>query len=97
MCEVNRGHRIIRNWIIIYGDSGKFHSSYSHRTMINHPCATFLGAFIDAIGGELRSTPIHWATRQGHLSMVVLLIQHGGDPNIHDGEGWNLIPRADGP
>ena len=64
--------------------------------MINHPWATFLGAFIDAIGGELRSTPIHWATRQGHLSMVVLLIQHGGDPNIHDGEGWNLIPRADG-
>ena len=46
-----------------------------------------VGAFIDAIGGELRSTPMHWATRQGHLSMVVLLVQHVANPNILDGEG----------
>ncbi len=42
---------------------------------------------MDAIGGELCSSPLHWATRQGHLSMVVLLVQHGADPNICDGEG----------
>jgi hypothetical protein len=47
----------------------------------------FVGAFMDAIGGELCSSPLHWATRQGHLSMVVLLVQHGADPNICDGEG----------
>ena len=32
-------------------------------------CKFFLskGAQVDAIGGELRSTPLHWATRQGKL------------------------------
>lgn len=28
------------------------------------------GAIVDAIGGELESTPLQWATRQGHLPMV---------------------------
>lgn len=52
------------------------------------------GAVIDAIGGDLQSTPLHWATRQGHISMVILLIQHRADPAILDGEGihnFNLI------
>jgi len=45
------------------------------------------GAIIDAIGGDLQSTPLHWATRQGHISMVILLMQHRADPSILDGEG----------
>ena len=45
-------------------------------------------------GGELSSTPLHWATRQGHISMVVLLIQHGADPDIQDGEGYSCIHLA---
>ena len=49
---------------------------------------------MDAIGGELCSSPLHWATRQGHLSMVVLLVQHGADPNICDGEGCACIHLA---
>jgi hypothetical protein len=61
------------------------HSPVEHHSKNRIP--VFKGAFIDAIGGELRSTPVHWATRQGHLAMVVLLIQHGADPNIFDGEG----------
>uniref|UniRef100_A0A4W6E4R7 Palmitoyltransferase n=1 Tax=Lates calcarifer TaxID=8187 RepID=A0A4W6E4R7_LATCA len=28
------------------------------------------GAIVDQLGGDLNSTPLHWATRQGHLSMV---------------------------
>ena len=41
-----------------------------HWSAINNrkEIANFLierGAHIDAIGGELLSTPIHWATRQG--------------------------------
>ena len=29
------------------------------------------GAVIDAIGGELISTPIHWATRQGKTTNII--------------------------
>ncbi|KAG1676779.1 Palmitoyltransferase ZDHHC17 [Nymphon striatum] len=52
------------------------------------------GAIIDAIGGELQSTPLHWATRQGHLGVVVILLQYGGDPSIRDGEGCSCIHLA---
>lgn len=33
------------------------------------------GAMADAIGGELNATPLHWATRQGHLGACVQLMQ----------------------
>ncbi|XP_064480715.1 palmitoyltransferase ZDHHC17-like [Ornithodoros turicata] len=52
------------------------------------------GAVVDAIGGELMSSPLHWATRQGHLGMVVLLLQHGADPSVVDGEGCSCIHLA---
>lgn len=52
------------------------------------------GAVVDARGGELNSTPLHWATRQGHLSMVVLLIQNGADASLLDGEGYNCLHLA---
>lgn len=52
------------------------------------------GAEVDAIGGDLKSTPLHWATRQGHLSMVVLLVQHRADPSLFDGDGFNCLHLA---
>ena len=42
---------------------------------------------MDKFGGTLNSTPLHWATRQGHLPMVVMLIRAGADPTAVDGEG----------
>ncbi|PVD34087.1 hypothetical protein C0Q70_05350 [Pomacea canaliculata] len=52
------------------------------------------GAIIDRIGGDLNSTAMHWATRQGHLAMVVLLMGHGADPSSFDGEGYSCIHLA---
>lgn len=52
------------------------------------------GATVDAIGGELQATPLHWATRQGHLASVVLLMQAGADPSIRDAEGISCIHLA---
>lgn len=49
---------------------------------------------IDAVGGELLSTPLHWATRQGHLSVVVILMQYGADPSLLDGEGCSCLHLA---
>ncbi|XP_041366401.1 palmitoyltransferase ZDHHC17-like [Gigantopelta aegis] len=51
-------------------------------------------AVIDRFGGDLNSTSLHWATRQGHLSMVVLLMSHGADPSLRDGEGCSCIHLA---
>lgn len=52
------------------------------------------GSQVDRIGGELQSTPLHWAIRQGHLSMCVLLIRNGANPAIADGEGYNSLHLA---
>ncbi|XP_041472817.1 palmitoyltransferase ZDHHC17-like [Lytechinus variegatus] len=51
-------------------------------------------AIIDKLGGDLNSTPLHWAVRQGHLPMVVLLMQYGADPSLRDGEGCSGIHLA---
>ncbi|KAL4641997.1 putative palmitoyltransferase ZDHHC13 [Arapaima gigas] len=52
------------------------------------------GAIVDQLGGDLNSTPLHWAIRQGHLSMVVLLLRHGADPSLADGEGFRSLHLA---
>lgn len=52
------------------------------------------GAEVDAIGGDLESTPLHWASRQGHLQMVVLLMQYRADPSLCDVDGLNCLHLA---
>lgn len=52
------------------------------------------GAEVDAIGGELNATPLHWATRQGHLDAAVLLMNSGADPTLRDAEGCSCIHLA---
>uniref|UniRef100_A0AAY5KQ30 Palmitoyltransferase n=1 Tax=Esox lucius TaxID=8010 RepID=A0AAY5KQ30_ESOLU len=52
------------------------------------------GAIVDQLGGDLNSTPLHWATRQGHLSMVVQLLKYGSDPSLIDGEGCSCVHLA---
>ncbi|KAK7879299.1 hypothetical protein WMY93_033925, partial [Mugilogobius chulae] len=52
------------------------------------------GAIIDQLGGDLNSTPLHWAIRQGHLQMVIQLLRYGADPSISDGEGYRALHLA---
>uniref|UniRef100_A0A8C9EYP0 Palmitoyltransferase n=1 Tax=Pavo cristatus TaxID=9049 RepID=A0A8C9EYP0_PAVCR len=52
------------------------------------------GAVVDQLGGDLNSTPLHWAIRQGHLPMVILLLKCGADPSLIDGEGFSSIHLA---
>lgn len=70
-----------------------------HWAAINNrlPVASYFiqkGANVNAIGGELRSCPIHWAARQGHLTMVILLMRYGADPVLMDSEGMNCLHIA---
>eukprot|EP00051_Salpingoeca_urceolata_P028167 m.485374 g.485374 ORF g.485374 m.485374 type:complete len:609 (+) comp23794_c0_seq1:61-1887(+) len=70
-----------------------------HWAAINNriPLVQFLlekGAEVDSLGGELMASPLQWATRQGHLEMVVLLIQRGADPSIRDIQGFNSLHLA---
>uniref|UniRef100_A0A914XT99 Uncharacterized protein n=1 Tax=Plectus sambesii TaxID=2011161 RepID=A0A914XT99_9BILA len=46
------------------------------------------GAKVNVVGGVLKSTPLHWAARQGHLRMVALLVNNGADQSICDVEGF---------
>ncbi|KAG7473689.1 hypothetical protein MATL_G00098490 [Megalops atlanticus] len=52
------------------------------------------GAIVDQLGGDLNSTPLHWAIRQGHLSMVIQLLRYGADPSLADGEGFRSLHLA---
>uniref|UniRef100_A0A673GMY1 Palmitoyltransferase n=1 Tax=Sinocyclocheilus rhinocerous TaxID=307959 RepID=A0A673GMY1_9TELE len=52
------------------------------------------GAVIDQLGGDLNSTPLHWAIRQGHLSMVIQLMRYGADPSLADSEGYRGLHLA---
>ncbi|KAJ3593769.1 hypothetical protein NHX12_006103 [Muraenolepis orangiensis] len=52
------------------------------------------GAVVDQLGGDLSSTPLQWAIRQGHLAMVIELLRHGADPSIADGEGYRCLHLA---
>uniref|UniRef100_UPI00398EAC63 putative palmitoyltransferase ZDHHC13 isoform X2 n=1 Tax=Pristiophorus japonicus TaxID=55135 RepID=UPI00398EAC63 len=52
------------------------------------------GAIVDQLGGDLNSTPLHWASRQGHLSMVVLLMKYEADPSLVDREGFTSLHLA---
>lgn len=49
------------------------------------------GANVNSIGGILTSTPIHWAARHGHSSMIALLVQNGANTEIRDGEGFTAL------
>ncbi|XP_063336687.1 putative palmitoyltransferase ZDHHC13 [Pelmatolapia mariae] len=52
------------------------------------------GAIVDQLGGDLNSTPLHWAIRQGHLPMVIQLMRYGADPSVADGEGYKALHLA---
>uniref|UniRef100_A0A8C3B0Q9 Palmitoyltransferase n=1 Tax=Cyclopterus lumpus TaxID=8103 RepID=A0A8C3B0Q9_CYCLU len=52
------------------------------------------GSTVDQLGGDLNSTPLHWAIRQGHLSTVIQLMRCGADPAVADGEGYRALHLA---
>jgi ankyrin repeat protein len=52
------------------------------------------GADANGLGGDLQATPLHWAARNGLVSMVDLLIKHGGKVDLQDSQGYNALILA---
>ncbi|EGD72125.1 hypothetical protein PTSG_11551 [Salpingoeca rosetta] len=52
------------------------------------------GANVDPVGGELQATPLHWAIRQGHMRVVVLLVKGGANTAFKDAQGYNPLHVA---
>ena len=46
------------------------------------------GARLDARDDLLKSTPLGWACRWGHIELVNLLLARGADPVEADAEPW---------
>lgn len=60
-------------------------------------CAKYLisnGAHVDAIGGTLQATPLHWALRSGHLQMTTYLISKSANPSLMDNQGFSSLHIA---
>lgn len=52
------------------------------------------GADVNAAGGDLNATPMMWAAKSGHPYIVHLLVTRGGDPNMVDNQGYNVLQLA---
>ncbi|GAB5372249.1 hypothetical protein AAMO2058_001648900 [Amorphochlora amoebiformis] len=51
-------------------------------------------ADVNRPGGILKETPLQWAARQGHLDVVILLYDAGGDLTIRSTEGLDALMLA---
>lgn len=46
---------------------------------------------VDALGGELQTTPLFWAAYHNHIYAVELLLRHGADASFTDDSGFNAF------
>lgn len=44
---------------------------------------------IDALGGQMQTTPLFWAAYHNHIYAVEILLRHGADPAFADEMGCN--------
>lgn len=52
------------------------------------------GCNLNPVGGVLRSTPLHWAARQGHIMMCAFLVTNGAKMGLRDVEGFTPLHVA---
>ena len=88
-------------------ESGKYKANYKddegitplHWAAINNQyavCKYLLdqGADVNAKGGESSATAAMWAAQRCHFYIVNLMIQHGVDLLLADGQGYNILHLA---
>ena len=52
------------------------------------------GADTNVKGGDSVATPAMWAAQRCHYYIVALLLKHGADPLVVDGQGYNILHLA---
>jgi ankyrin repeat protein len=55
------------------------------------PC----GYFLSLLGNTSGNTPLHWASLNGHLEAVKLLVQAGADPGVTNRAGHDAVYEAE--
>lgn len=88
-------------------DTGKYKANYQdaegitplHWAAINNQyavCKYLLenGANVNARGGDSNATAAMWAAQRCHFYIVNLMIQHGVDLLLADGQGYNILHLA---
>jgi ankyrin repeat protein len=53
-----------------------------------------VGADVDAKDEFVGSTPLHWATKNGHMQVFQALLDHGADMEVANNNGWNPLHMA---
>jgi ankyrin repeat protein len=49
---------------------------------------------VNDVANIRKQSPLHWACLKNRLAMVVLLMEHGADPNLLDTEGYTPLTTA---
>lgn len=52
------------------------------------------GVHVDVVGGALMATPLQWAAREGHLGVVLTLVEYGANMHFIDSQGYNAMHLA---
>ncbi|ETW01150.1 hypothetical protein H310_06753 [Aphanomyces invadans] len=62
-------------------------ASLNNRLLVMMYLLDLPGIDINAVGGDLKSTPIYWASHRNNIYAVALLLEHHADPSIADANG----------
>lgn len=86
-----------RGWVggrtLLHDLSGSRHEMPSEDRVAIATMLLDAGARLDVRDDLLRSTPLGWACRWGHIELVRLLLERGADPEEAGAEPW-ATPRA---
>ncbi|ETV88024.1 hypothetical protein, variant 1 [Aphanomyces astaci] len=66
-------------------------ASLNNRLLVMMYLLDVPGIDVNALGGDLKSTPIYWASHRNNIYAVALLLEHDADPAIADKNGINAF------
>lgn len=87
-------HTTSRSWETSEGIPTRLHiAAYAGLSELALLLLTREAESVSALDAQLR-TPLHWAAANGHTKVVLLLLQHGAEPNAEDARGIKPIHLA---